>query len=90
MGWRKGFFAKLEIPILDPKVVCGNQSVSRTTAEWSNRKSKTDKRASLGVMIDDNSNGVTIGDVLKDSAADKAGLQEGDVINRFNDKLLFY
>ena len=54
----------------------------------SNRKSKTDKRASLGVMIDDNSNGVTIGDVLKDSAADKAGLQEGDIINRFNDNVV--
>lgn len=48
----------------------------------------SDKRASLGVMIDDEPNGVTIADVLSNSAADVAGLQEGDVIKRFNDNIV--
>ncbi len=48
----------------------------------------SNKRASLGVMIDDESNGVTIADVLSNSAADTAGLQKGDVIERFNDNLV--
>lgn len=48
-------------------------------------KRGSEDRASLGVFIDDIGAGVLISEVIKDSPASKAGLQEGDVIIGMDD-----
>ena len=47
------------------------------------KKKKTDKPR-LGVMIEDNEGVISVTEVIEDSAAAKAGLQSGDVINNVN------
>ena len=46
-------------------------------------------KVKLGVMISDDNNGVNVDEVFKGSAADKAGLEKGDVILKLNDKYIF-
>lgn len=46
-------------------------------------------KASLGVMIEDTDNGVTITDMVEGSAAAAAGLRRGDVILKINNKYIF-
>lgn len=46
-------------------------------------------KVKLGVMISDNNNGVNVDEVFKGSAADKAGLEKGDVVLKLNDKYIF-
>ncbi len=48
----------------------------------------TKDRASLGVFIDDQDGAVVVSDIIKESAADKAGIRSGDKIIRFDDQLL--
>src|SRR5689334_20185607 len=43
-----------------------------------------DNRAFLGVMSEDDENGAKVSSVTKGSAAEKAGLKEGDVITKVN------
>ncbi len=46
-------------------------------------------RASLGVLVDDRPNGgVVIAEVLEQSAADNAGMQSGDIIQRIDDDMV--
>jgi hypothetical protein len=56
-------------------------------------KLKADKpntnKVSLGVMIEDTDQGVTITDIIDGSAAVAAGLRRGDVILKINDKYIF-
>jgi S1-C subfamily serine protease len=46
------------------------------------------EKASLGVFIDDDVDGVVVSDVVTGSAADKAGIQKGDGILRLNDEMI--
>lgn len=46
------------------------------------------EKASLGVFIDDDINGVVVSEVMKGSAADRAGIQKGDAILRLNDEMI--
>lgn len=46
------------------------------------------EKASLGVFIDDDAEGVIVSDVLKESAAEKAGIKKGDQIVRVNDEIV--
>jgi len=48
-----------------------------------------ENKASLGVMISDDGQGVTVDDIIKDSGADKAGLSKGDIILKINDTYIF-
>ena len=50
---------------------------------------KNDNKVSLGVMIEDDSKGVVISNVVDDSAAAKMGLQKGDTILKVNDTYIF-
>jgi S1-C subfamily serine protease len=43
-----------------------------------------DRKAQLGVMIEESEKGVEVTEVVKDSAAEKAGLKPGDVITKVN------
>ena len=52
-------------------------------------KHKSDNKVSLGVMIEDDSQGVVISDVVKDSAADKIGLKKGDTILKVDNQYVF-
>ncbi len=45
---------------------------------------ESDKKPRLGVMIEDGSNGIRITEIIKDSKADNAGLQAGDIIQSIN------
>ncbi len=46
-------------------------------------------KVKLGVMLDDTRHGVKVDEVFKDSAADKAGIQKGDVILKMDDEYIF-
>jgi serine protease Do len=48
-----------------------------------------DDVAFLGVMTEGSTDGAKIEEVAKDSPADKAGLKEGDVITKVNDKKVY-
>ncbi len=45
---------------------------------------ESDKKPRLGVMIEDVSDGIRITEIIKDSKADKAGLEAGDIITSIN------
>lgn len=49
-------------------------------------KGETPKHALLGVQISDDEDGALIQDVTAGGAAEKAGLQEGDIVTKFDDK----
>ena len=49
-------------------------------------KERMEKRAFLGVSTDEAENGLKITEVQKESAADAAGLQEGDIITKVDGK----
>lgn len=51
--------------------------------EYDGAEVKSEPRAFLGVGLEDADKGVRITDVTEGSAADKAGLKEGDVITKF-------
>ncbi|ANE52235.1 PDZ domain-containing protein [Flavisolibacter tropicus] len=48
--------------------------------------SEDSNRAMLGVVTDENDKGAEISTVSKESAAEKAGLKEGDIITKIDDK----
>ena len=52
-------------------------------------KKKNHNKVQLGVMIEDDSQGVVVSDIIKDSAADKTGLKVGDTILKVNDTYIF-
>lgn len=51
-------------------------------------KTNKSNSASLGVFIDDRDGHVAITEIVADSAADQAGLLEGDIITRFDDQVI--
>lgn len=59
----------------------GNDNFSRMFSENSNQ-------AMLGVTTDNNEKGAEVTDVTKESAAEKIGLKEGDIITKVDDKII--
>lgn len=57
----------------------GNDNFSRIFSENSNQ-------AMLGVTTDNNEQGAAVTDITKESAAEKIGLKEGDIITKVDDK----
>jgi serine protease Do len=47
---------------------------------------KGEPKAMLGIMMETNDNGVAVSGITEGSGADKAGLKEGDIINKLDDK----
>jgi len=52
-------------------------------------KKSNNNKVSLGIMIESDSEGVVVSDVVEDSAAQKAGLKDGDTILKINGKYVF-
>lgn len=52
-------------------------------------KKSSDNKVSLGVMIEDDGEGVVVSEVVQESAAQKAGLKEGDTILKVNGQYVF-
>lgn len=48
-------------------------------------KDKNSNKAQLGVFIENDDNGTKVTEIMEGSAAEKAGLQAGDIIKRVND-----
>ncbi len=52
-------------------------------------KRQNDNKVSLGIMIEDDAEGVVASDIVEDSAAKRAGLKSGDTILKINDTYVF-
>jgi len=83
-----------DISVSKSKYKTGSNMLTRTAPgmAWSddakgwNVFSADENRAMLGVVTEKTDGGVKISDVTKESAAEKAGLKEGDVITKIGDK----
>lgn len=52
-------------------------------------KKKSSNKVTMGVMIEDDSRGVVVSDLVENSAAEKAGLKQGDTLLKINDTHVF-
>jgi type II secretory pathway component PulC len=52
-------------------------------------KEASENKVRLGVMIEDDSEGVVISDIISNSVAEKSGLKNGDIILKINDTYVF-
>jgi len=52
-------------------------------------KRQKENKVSLGIMIEDDSEGVVVSDIVPDSVAKKSGLRSGDTILKINDTYVF-
>ena len=83
-----------DISVSKSKIKTGGNLLARTVPgmAWSddakgwNLYNTDENRAMLGVVTEKTDGGVKISDVTKESAAEKAGLKEGDVITKIGDK----
>jgi S1-C subfamily serine protease len=56
--------------------------------ELARKKKKNSKRARMGVVVDRAANEAVVKSVHPDSPAEKAGIRAGDVITRFDNRLI--
>lgn len=58
----------------------------RNRADNSNNESSS--RPQLGLLIDEDSSGITVAEVIEESSSDGSGIQSGDIITRFDDNVI--
>ncbi len=62
------------------------RSTYTITGDGNNFFTEDDNRAMLGVVTDKEDEGAEISEITKESGAEKAGLKEGDIITKLDDK----
>jgi len=67
----------------------GSKKPQVYTFENKKMKKKHNNKVTLGIMIEDDSQGVIVSDIIKDSAAAKCGLKNGDIILKINETHVF-
>ena len=67
----------------------GSKKPQVYTFENKKMKKKHNNKVTLGIMIEDDSQGVIVSDIIKDSAAAKCGLKNGDIILKINEIHVF-